>query len=403
MTRLLPSGAGSLLTGAALACAALAGTAQAAHAASAAPRVAGAAAQVTGAVPAGAAAAPVDLRTVRLPWFWPNNYLYDISAAAPDSVWIAGVQGELIIPGPIPGTGTSLPGNPVVRRWNGTGWQEYPLRGYSGNGSMTNVTAVSPNDVWVSGTRYVNGTAASPYLARHTGSGFDPVAPPEGVRGAGVRALPGGLFFTGEVGGEARIFRRSGDAWTPYPPTGLRSHALHARTPDDVWIFGEVGASTGTVGTPTARHWNGTAWQTTPLPAFQSRYVTFTGAYALGPDDVWTVGIDRVSGDPEGSVFLLHWDGATWSRVAAPAGINEAGDMARDGTGALWVATHLIGTPNRPGLMRNAGQGWELVPTPAVSGQQNVLMRDLAAVPTSGKVWLMGSGSIGGPIVMTDG
>ncbi|MFI0443973.1 hypothetical protein [Actinomadura sp. 6N118] len=98
--------------------------------------------------------------------------------------------------------------------------------------------------------------------------------------------------------------------------------------------------------------------------------------------------------------MLLHWDGTAWSPATVPtSGINELGEIGRDGTGALWVSGHATDTPNRPALLRYDGQRWERLQTPAVSGQSNVHMLQLAAVPTSDKVWLLGSGR---PIVMTN-
>jgi len=96
-----------------------------------------------------------ELRTVSLPFFWPSSSLDTVAAEAPDKVWIGGLQGTSCLQ-PIPGfpCAVSSSGNPVVRRWTGSGWKEYPINEWSGSRAVRSVTA-GGGETWI-GALYAN-------------------------------------------------------------------------------------------------------------------------------------------------------------------------------------------------------------------------------------------------------
>jgi hypothetical protein len=346
------------------------------------------------AAPAARAAAPGDLRQVPLPFFWPNNYLYDVSAASPDSVWITGTQGELVVPGPIPGTGRTIPGNPVVRRWKNGGWTEYHLGGLPGHATITNVETVAPEDVWISGTKYVTDTSPEPYVGRFTGSAFTQVALPPGTTAAHLQADASGVWLSTS----SDLYRwTGGGSWAHVVALpALRQHTLHVRSADDVWLFGQVSDTSGIVD---AQHWDGTSWTRFALEQ-PGRFGTITDVLPLPSGETWAVGVNWSDGG--GRPILLRYDGTAWESVPVPAGLNSLSRVVRAPDGTLWANGHATDQPAAPGLIRYRGGAWERVPAPAVPYRSNVLVGALTVDPVSGALWTLGTVNIGGPVLLSD-
>ncbi|TDE20844.1 hypothetical protein [Actinomadura sp. 6K520] len=346
------------------------------------------------AVPASAAVRG-GFEPVPLPFFWPNNYLYDVAAAGPDSVWIAGTQGELVVPGPIPGTGTTIPGNPVVRRWKEGRWVEYDLQGLRSRGTIRDVDTAGPEDVWITGPKYSADNAATPYLARFTGSRFAQVAAPPGADRADLQATGAGVW----VATGTDLHRWTGASWihvTSFPE--MERDVSYARADDDVWALGHVSQVDGTL---VARHWDGHSWREVPVQGPPELRGGFAGMVAVSPTEAWAIGYNYSgSGSPS---LLMRWDGTAWTSVTPPAGLNILSDIVRADDGTIWVIGHAIDEPAKPGLLRYSGGAWERVPTTAVPNRSNFNAAALAVVPGTGALWTLGTVDIGGPVVLRDG
>ncbi|TDC86669.1 hypothetical protein [Actinomadura sp. 7K507] len=336
-----------------------------------------------------------DFEPVSLPFFWPNNNLHDVDAASPDSVWITGDQGSLFIPtGPV--DGITIPGNPVVRRWQNGAWVEYELQNLSSHGTIDDVDAVGPEDVWISGTKHHDSGLRTPYAAHFTGTGFTQVELPESAQqgGADLRADASGIWLTTYNG----YYRRAGAAWTRLATSpDVYRHTSYIRADNDIWV---LGAPSQTETTLLARHWDGRSWQSVPMQQ-PTPYTAFTDMIALSPDDAWAIGIDRYTSPT--TPVLMHWDGTAWTRVTPPSGFNEFNKIVQGEDGTLWVVGHLTDEPAKPGLLRYGGGAWERVPTTAVPGKADFNASALAVVPGTGALWTLGKGVIGGPAVLTDG
>ncbi|MEU5995685.1 hypothetical protein ABZ806_42485 [Spirillospora sp. NPDC047418] len=336
-----------------------------------------------------------DFAPVSLPFFWPNNYLDDIDAASPDSVWIAGHQGEWYIPtGPV--DGRTVHGNPVVRRWKGGAWVEYGLQNLPGNGQIDDVDAVGPEDVWINGTRFLDPAGSEPYVAHFTGSGFTEVALPETAAsgGAALQAGASGVWLT--TAGD--IYRWTGSTWAHVAErSDIYQHVSYIRAADDIWV---LGAASITETALVASHWDGHSWQRVPMEQPPVEAVTVTDVIALSPTDAWAVGSRRPS---PAAPAIMHWDGTSWTSTAVPPGLDALTQIVRGEDGTLWALGHSKDEPAKPGLLRYSGGTWERVPTTAVPNRIGFTPRALAVVPGTGALWTVGSGLIGGPMVLTDG
>ncbi|MGW5412998.1 hypothetical protein [Actinomadura geliboluensis] len=275
--------------------------------------------------------------SVPLPFLWWQNRIEDIAAAGPGSVWIAGVQGY--IPGlPLP---VSY-GNPVVRRWDGSGWKEYPLNGWTGQGSIYEVAA-APGEVWVMG---------GGYLARFDGAAFQKVAPPPHV--SDIEAGAGGVYATAWSDGTAYKWNGSGWDPSPLPPDAL---------------------------------WTGDAYETVDPPAAEP-----VRAAANGPSGLYAL----ADLDPLDDIAARVWrrTAGGWSEVPVPAGL-LARTITQDATGRLWAAG---GISNEYSVYSLDGTTWTKQYGPAISG-----VYQLVAVPGTGTVWGRGFGPpLGDPQITTN-
>jgi len=192
------------------------------------------------------------------------------AASSPSNVWAAYRSSQ--------GNGTQL------YRWNGK-WTV--TKTFPGAGTVTAISVLSPNDVWVFG-----GIGAS---------------------------------------GQAGVFHYNGHKWTEVSSTLQGGYAV---SDGNVWAFS--GAQVA--------HFNGHKWTTTNVakllpPATRNVPASLTGIIALAPNNVYATG-EGVTTPRGGPGVVLHFNGHTWSRVAESGGFESVlgKSLASDGKGGLWIA-----------------------------------------------------------------
>lgn len=144
----------------------------------------------------------------------------------------------------------------LALRWDGRTWSATPLPPTESSARLTDVVAVTGNDVWAVGTRFSRQLFQwIPYAIHWNGTGWQ-------------------------------------EAAVPAPPGGGRFSSVTALSPSRVYAVGDTGTRT------LAARWNGTAWtlETTPSPASGP---ALYGATAVGPGTVWAVGgrMDQLGND----------------------------------------------------------------------------------------------------------
>ncbi|MES4901753.1 MULTISPECIES: hypothetical protein [unclassified Streptomyces] len=149
----------------------------------------------------------------------------------------------------------------------------------------------------------------------------------------------------------------------------------------DAWAVGRK--TDGADGaTPAIRHWNGTTWTDVAAAPTGGKAAQLEKVAASAPDDAWAAGslVDNISTP----LVLQHWDGRKWTRAdhAAPAegAVSFVGDIATFGKNAAWLTSFdwdPAGNTSVYRLERWTGSAWQKVSLPAAPGGGQVQPWDI--------------------------
>jgi hypothetical protein len=150
-------------------------------------------------------------------------------------------------------------------------------------------------------------------------------------------------------GGYGEIHHFNGRRWSLVPAINENWSAVWAGAPDNAYV---VGSAWGNV-----IRWNGTGWETV-FPHAYGR--SFYDVWGFGEDDVFLTGGWWNSATQRNDNFVWHWDGTAWDSTAMPAG---------QGIGAMWGAsrTELYGVGGSGNIQRFDGTSWTRVGAGATS------------------------------------
>jgi hypothetical protein len=250
-----------------------------------------------------------------------RNFLLGADASDASHVWAVG---RLIRPD---GTGFQS----RVLQHDGTAWRPASLSGFPGDDELVDVDAVSSNEAWAAGTSFQRIGRSSTLVARWDGSAWTPELTPNGNRSslnnlAGVTATGGTVWAVGayiiEPGSANRrglILQRTEGSWRIVPTPRVQVTELldgvDATGPTDAWAVGWGGNDSSAPAVPIALRWDGTSWQSVPLPSTESALLYTVDA--LSPSNVWVAG-ETYTGGSGRQPYVAHFDGTSWRRVATP-------------------------------------------------------------------------------------
>lgn len=217
-----------------------------------------------------------------------TGFISQASAPSPADIWAASEYGGYVL------------------HWNGTQWQLALRR--SGD-TITGLTAISPDDVWVfgtvaagnrTGTWHFNGRTWRPVTGRAA-----PIYRASAISGRDIWAIAAGAKTDS-------VLRFDGRTWqqmrTGSVLDGVVVSDVLAISKRDVWILGDE------PGTGVARlvlvHWNGERWtRLAPGPR------AFPGQLSAGPHG--TLLVTATSSDAAATGLILLADAAGWRDVVA--------------------------------------------------------------------------------------
>lgn len=216
-----------------------------------------------------------------------------------------------------------------------SGWSSVPVP--TGEVAVEAISTVSPSDAWAVG--FGNGST----VFRYDGLSWRRVAAPSV---SGVRIATDDVF---------------------------------ADAPGEAWVLGQRSSSTG-AGDVTA-HWGGSAWALHPI-ARPGKTFLFAIAAAPGTGTAWAVGEDYLT---ESIPMVEFYDGSAWHRTRAP-GTGSLQRVAVHGRNEVWAVGYGFGLQSAL-IDHWNGTRWRRVAGVAAAQTTD----DVAAVPGSNHVWVVGS------------
>ena len=188
------------------------------------------------------------------------------------------------------------------------------------------------------------------------------------------------------------VARYNGRSWTKLQMPAVPSQ-VSVLSEHDIWALGY------TIGTKTKpqravlMHWNGKRWSTLAVPSVhvpKNAAEFVVDPVALGPADVWIQrDIERGSAGAT-TLYLLHWNGRHWARVALATGISIVDFLTQDGHGGLWVAANGP-KPSYSPRVYHLNRKWTRYRVPAVKGTTPGTLTGISWIPGTRSVWATGN------------
>ena len=324
------------------------------------------------------------------------SYVTAVDALSDTDAWAVGYVQP-------PNVGPFLP---IIDHFNGTTWSSVDAP-QLGDGTILNGVSVSQaNDAWAVGYFFTHPASngyhiqTNPAVLHWNGSTWAQTAMPDAAVVAGVSSVSPTNAWAVDSGGGVKHW--DGTAWsdvaTPSPnPSGVGPGsltAISARTASDVWAVG-LFAPRRHVTASFATHFDGTAWQLTPVPAdtYLSSVVT------VGPGDAWAVGMVQSTDQP----VTLHWNGTAWSTVASvtiPAGGSLRNVSARTGSDVWAVGTAFTGDATTVAALTIHWNGTSWTSAPVSTAVVSPDLYAVSARPTSTHTWATGTQQPGFPLIL---
>jgi hypothetical protein len=172
-----------------------------------------------------------------------------------------------------------------------------------------------------------------------------------------------------------------GTSWSvvPTPNDAERDHELTGVATiasNDVWAVGHNNQPSFRDQQIVVLHWNGSVWSKSPAPnpSFNDSLMAVDG---IASNDVWAVGGYSTGGNAQNASLIEHWNGSTWTVVDHPHfyGLDFLNDVAAIGPNDVWaVGIARNGFSERTLTLHCDGISWTGVASPDHGqGMDNVL------------------------------
>ena len=302
-----------------------------------------------------------------------GNALVDLAASNDGTAWAIGSRS-----GP-----TSLP---LILYFDGTTWTEYPVPMEVDGIAFSSAGSTPDGDVWLAGTRAYSVYERELFFLRARGGVIDRI---DQILSAGA---PLDISATSSTDvwvltSKNAVIHFDGSGWfqsdLPQPFLVLNyPEAIHATSPEEVWIVGYGGDRRGEYKSFVQR-WDGSSATSISTPVDGQQVTFLLDIDGSGADDVWIVGHVNYS-----QHLSLHWDGNTWSQVEGPgsnAPLTQVVVLAPDN---VWAAPYSLTAGST--FSQWDGGGWDEVSGPDIPGASTTAWRGLAKVGAC-DLWAAGS------------
>jgi hypothetical protein len=282
-----------------------------------------------------------------------SNQLEGVAANSPADVWAVGGYGSL------DGQGT------LAEHFDGAAWRRVPTPNMTEDQNAFHaVSAVSATDVWAVGSwgrPLGDSTEFQPLIEHWDGHAWRIVdGATNGSQGnlTGVAAISADdVWAVGDSysirSGNGLLFEHwDGTSWTSVaaPTQNIVSdpgYRVSAVGPNDVWVVGLSYDEDADTDHPVFYHWDGISWEIVPGPEVDSGYHVRFALTAVASDDVWAA-VNRISCVcDEAALVLEHWDGTAWSVAPNPpvkVSYYAQLAMASSSSDDIWVVGQVEGS-----------------------------------------------------------
>jgi hypothetical protein len=197
-----------------------------------------------------------------------TDELTDVSAVSVNDVWAVGASGYVSSVG-------------LIEHWDGTTWTAVPFQRVGTNTAFFGVSATAADDAWAVG-----------YVIKHGGYTYPLVEHWNGTKWSAMTTPAGGILY-----------------------------AVVAKSRTDVWALGEQNGFL-----PFIEHWDGVSWKIVSSPPPPSGGNFYHGASI--PSGLWGVGYQ----DSGRKALAERWDGSQWT-VVSTANVADSSFRGADALG----------------------------------------------------------------------
>jgi hypothetical protein len=262
------------------------------------------------------------------------------------------------------GTNPGGPSSATAEHWNGKRWRAVSLpRGLGG--FITAASASAAKDIWA--VSY-SGSYVLHWNGRHW-----TVAKRWRHPAAAASITAVGPSDVWVFGGSGTAWHFNGRHWARAGRAAGRIYRASPLAAGDIWAI-----SNGSRGRYLERY-NGRAWRSMRTPPVLAG-VRLTDILAVTRRNVWVCGISSAH------LVAAHWNGARWTRFAAPWRLLPE-RFATDGRGGIWIPTAAAPLTRTSWLLHLSAGHWTRTKITVGLGSG---VGDLARIPGTGSLW--GSG-----------
>ena len=271
--------------------------------------------------------------------------------------------------------------------------------------SLGSIAGSAPNDIWAAGnflpdTSDSNQDATLSLALHFDGSNWTTTPTPNagpnfntffGVAAAEQHAWGVGVHLDQDFKTRGLV-----ESWDPaaaqwrivdIPQPGAERDLLFgasAVSSNDVWAVGEQQSADGTFGT-LVEHFDGSTWRVVPSPDPGATGNHLYGVVALAHDNVWAVGQRNDQAGPDREL-ILHWNGQSWSEIAAarhgsasaalyavtggPGGVSAVGETTDENAGGRPLVEQVVGGSPSVADLPDAGSKWATLWGVAAAGSR---------------------------------
>jgi hypothetical protein len=311
---------------------------------------------------ASATGAQADLATPLSPNPGGNNNLFAVSATSATDAWAVGFYRNE----------TTHIDDTLILHWNGERWSQFksPNPGKYRN-RLSGVSAVSRNDAWAVGVSNFSAGAHS-IILHWNGTAWSRVKIPRSYLSGVSADSATDAWAVGD-----KILHWDGTAWSrvksPNPGRGNILFGVSADSATDAWAVGRYRKATTHADETLILHWNGATWSRVEAPSPGAHISELDGVSADSATDAWAVGYyqNAPSRDQRFHPLILHWNGTVWSRVKSPnpgahSLLNGVSALTRTGAWAVGFSCPPAGCNAAKSLILHwDGTAWSRVKSPS--------------------------------------